>query len=544
MRTTRRARRLTHFGFCLCTLSSGLLAQSQGPQPSTCQNFPGAPPVSGDTMYFEQLGTFANGDAKDYIVIPVQFLGEPLAPAMSESYLGLFEQELTEALVLNSYGRLEIAITRIWPPVELPQTKDFYSQPGNGRYLRPDMLVAANAVLPVGTTVEDDFDREIVFHSKLANPVAIGQRTAYLIAGRTGYTGAHEIGHTFRWDHANFLDDPLPALPKPFPAPGPANQVEYGDRFDIMGEGFAFHHFNPWYKTRVGWLVESAGEVETVPVDVANGPGEFYEYRIRRLDLPPDPTVGPTAVRVPRDDQTDAWVFYRGGAGPSGGGVVITWSSRTNVKPSYLLDMTPGSLPGSVCVGGVEPGCEGGKVFPNDYLDADLAPGAFSVKDDGGPLRFRCTDVTDEYADVWVRVPQPLILDEVPVVDVISPAPGVAVGGSVTYEATAFDPDCGPNPRNGRGIQKVRFQLVQISDALTAILRSGGTIPANKSCVDKTDFAPPYRVTVNTTDHGTLCSTNPVLDNHYALVVTATSADGGSNRVAFSHVISNSGPSN
>lgn len=110
---------------------------------------------------------------------------------------------------------------------------------------------------------------------------------------------AHEIGHNLGLFHAN-----LWTRSSTDSAWSQGKEVENGDPLDVMGSGYrAGHHFNPWFKYRLGWLTDAG--VQSITVS--------GRYRVFRFDHPQanrnDPTR-PLALRISRGTR-EYWIGYR-----------------------------------------------------------------------------------------------------------------------------------------------------------------------------------------------------------------------------------------
>ena len=78
-----------------------------------------------------------------------------------------------------------------------------------------------------------------------------------------GGTGAHELGHNFGLNHANFLDCKNSVIG------GDCTSFAYGDLFDLMGWTESRGHFNAYHKETVGWL-DSSNILDTLE------PGTYF----------------------------------------------------------------------------------------------------------------------------------------------------------------------------------------------------------------------------------------------------------------------------
>ncbi len=403
---------------------------------------------------------------------------------------------LKETLEINSYGRVNVTID-VTPVLTMPHPLSYY-QADSSLFVsllraRADAVaLAERAGFPPA-----NYTREIIFtrkfwHSPATGLGTINTRTAFM-ACDCPYLSAHEIGHTFDWAHANFWkvfgDDPT--------SPN-GQEIQYGDAFDIMGDQIpnrprAFHHYNPWYKYRAGWLPEES-------ILTVTGSDTFV---IQALELPPEensPGRTYSSLRIRKDLFTDYWVFYRSQEPFANRGVLITTGYYTNMNPTLLLDMHPGS-------------------HDEEWVDAALEVGEFFVDPPAG-IELKLLEKNPDWVKVAVWIQRP-VTNHLPVINVTNPLPQQTVRGKITYQATAFDPDSGNS--NGAGIASVEVCLQRfISDfdndtIATAILTH-----------------PPYELSVQT---------DTIPDDIYPLVVTAISTQGDTNRVRMMHIVDNIGSS-
>jgi hypothetical protein len=314
--------------------------------------------------------------------------------------------------------------------------------------------------------------------------------------GGNAYLDAHELGHTLDWIHANFWQ----AGPGQSPISPDGKEVPYGDAYDIMGDqtwgqhpAREFHQFNPWYKSRVGWIPP-----ENVRTVTASG-----TYALQPYEQVPDegtPVRRYTALRIPRDPEKDYWVFWRLEEPQVKDGVVVMWGFHTNKRSSVLLDMAPG-LPSPT----------------DDWKDVALGVGR-TFSDPQAGIEIELVERTADEMKVRVRRSDPPVR-HLPVIDVVRPARGQTVQGEVVYEVTAYDPDAG----NGSGIAGVRFELVQFRPGEQRVTMGTAEVTS-----------PPYVWHFDARQLPT---------SVYFLEVTATGATGESNTVWYPHIVDNADPS-
>jgi hypothetical protein len=142
---------------------------------------------------------------------------------------------------------------------------------------------------------------------------------------------AHELGHSLGLPHAHSIE----AGTDIFGVPGTVSQSnEYGNPYDVMGNGGSTGHFNVAYKWNIGWL-------DTAEVIEAKTPGT---YRIYAHDN--DGHKGRlAALRVPSGNASYAyWFEYRSGVTATRQGALMAFTGFLNKKTEdWFLDTTPGS---------------------------------------------------------------------------------------------------------------------------------------------------------------------------------------------------------
>lgn len=191
---------------------------------------------------------------------------------------------------------------------------------------------------------------------------------------------AHELGHTLDLPHASALEAGALTLPAPPTIPP---YIEYGDQFDVMGNGEIVSHFNMYFKKILGWT--DGGEF------LQAGSGTFriyaHDHAAKSGKL--------LAVRIPTPDPAIAyWIEYRNVAywkskqfrlGPT-----IRMEGMTDEQDKTgLLDMTPDSHSSE----------------NSDFQDAGLAVGKqYHDLRYGFTLKTLAADTADKDQNGWVDV--------------------------------------------------------------------------------------------------------------------------------------------
>jgi hypothetical protein len=156
---------------------------------------------------------------------------------------------------------------------------------------------------------------------------------------------AHELGHNYGLAHADrwIVTDGNPVSPN-------GSSEEYGDVFDMMGEGDGIalditHDFSPWSKKHLQWLPAAA--VTTVT--------QSGTYRVYRFDSKGANLANTLALKVAHNSTQDYWISYKRATNNPNlqNGAYIMWAANENIIPvegvnssGLLLDMTtPGDTP-------------------------------------------------------------------------------------------------------------------------------------------------------------------------------------------------------
>lgn len=345
--------------------------------------------------------------AKSMLVIVADFSdfpGRPLdkGPSPDESLTTAYithrlGTEASDFFEQCSYGKSSIGTVTVTNVLRLSGTLAGYATAGNANGLKNAALAAATTA---GFTT-NNYDRVAVV---FADTSGIGGNQ-FGFAGLADIAGSfswfngyftlaivtHELGHNYGLRHANLWQIPGASVNPVDPA---GSSDEYGDVFDVMGEGPGNattqpSHFNPWFLNRIDWLPNTAVQ------NISSG----GSYRLYRFDHAGADLATTRALKVRRDASTTYWLGlrrkYLGNAslGDVANGAYITWGYDSNVQ-SNLIDIdTPGT----------------------DARDASLNVGS-TFTDSAAGISFNVTasggSGADEYIDVNVQFESRLVFSQ------------------------------------------------------------------------------------------------------------------------------------
>lgn len=261
----------------------------------------------------------------------------------------------------------------------------------------------------------------------------------------------HECGHSLGRNHANYWTTTDGT------AYGDGSNNEYGNPFDVMGGGGGYSaHYNTISKRALGWLPENQVNLPKI-----NG-----VYRIYAYDQPQLEQGKRYALSVAKDSIRSYNLEYHPARGALLADTALVLYSGMGSNAGHLLDTTPGS-PGGKNDGGIAVG----RTF-SDY-EADMH---FTV------LAKNAT--TPPSLDIaYNRGPFPGNLP--PVVSLAASATSISTGGSVTFTATASDPngdlltyhwqfDDGVTGTNGSSYTRTFTAAAQVNALLTVSDMKGG----------------------------------------------------------------------
>ena len=221
----------------------------------------------------------------------------------------------------------------------------------------------------------------------------------------------HECGHSLGRNHANFWETTDGS------AIGLGEDREYGNTLDVMGGGSGFGaHYNSYSKRSLGWLQDGyTHRPGTTPN--YNGVYRIYAYDQPRLE-----EEKRYSLRVDKDAQRRFYLEYHPAIGGKWPNQMVLMMSGLGSNAGHLVDTTPGSVGGKG-----DGGIQIGRTFSDFESDTH-----FTVLSKNG--------TNPESLDVaLMRGPFPGNLP--PVVSLAASAATAAVNGSVTFTASASDPN-------------------------------------------------------------------------------------------------------
>ncbi|MEW6157200.1 MAG: PKD domain-containing protein [Verrucomicrobiota bacterium] len=278
------------------------------------------------------LNSAATEGLKRIILIRVDFsdlAGEPFSASRGATLITNLHTFFSEM----SYGRSGFRMvgdgSAVTPVLRLPRTAASYGNAQDAGGLRND---ARNAARNAGYTLTN-YDYDVICLGSVpgfgwAGLGYVGAPGAWIRGTSSTGVTAHELGHNYGLNHANYWDTRGESVT------GSGTEVEYGDKFDTMGAASAGNnHFNARYKELLDWL--RAGEYQVV---TTNG-----LYRMFAHDLPQ--ATGVRGLQIFLNSQTNYWLEFRQKFAANKwlmNGAGLRWSGRGN-ESAVLLDTTPGS---------------------------------------------------------------------------------------------------------------------------------------------------------------------------------------------------------
>lgn len=221
----------------------------------------------------------------------------------------------------------------------------------------------------------------------------------------------HECGHSLGRNHANYWQTSDGS------AIGVGSNQEYGNGFDVMGGGGGFAaHYNSKSKRDLGWLDDPYVHRPSA------SPAASGVYRIHAYDQPQLETGKRYSLRVEKDAQRRFYLEYHPAYNTNLANSVLMILDGLGSNCGHLVDTTPGSAGGKG-----DAGITVGRTFSD--FESDIH---FTV------LSKNAT--TPPSMDVaYQRGPFPG--NQPPTLSLAASATTIATGASITFTATAADPD-------------------------------------------------------------------------------------------------------
>jgi autotransporter-associated beta strand protein len=353
---------------------------------------------------------------KKLLIIRVDFpdfAGEVVSDATLTTLISNMSTHWQEMSFGKTTWTLKGAGSDITPTLRLPNGHASYTSFGT-------MLTAARAAaLAAGYDYTQYTHEVVVTGSKpsvsFGGIAFVGARGAWLANSQWNLgVCSHEVGHNFGMLHSGFWDTDDGTVI------GSGSAVEYGNPFDHMGGASSSMdaHFGARQKNFLDWIVDA--DVVKITADGTT------TTRIRAFDR--SVAAGDKAIAVDRPGTTDDyWIEYRQDYADTNqwmrDGVILNWGDLTinNDKP-VLLDNTPG---------GSKDDCPVliGRTFSDTAAGIHITPVLRGSDPDGTTW----IDVTvNRGAFAGNRKPS---------VTMAASNLNPAINGSVTFTATATDPD-------------------------------------------------------------------------------------------------------
>jgi hypothetical protein len=329
---------------------------------------------------------------------------DQMAPPNTEDQAVADMRNTTRFFLESSYGKMTTTAT-VTPLITLPQTLAWY--------IAKDSEVDGLGTMQSQARAEA---RKLGYDPSQYNCIIVrvngGLRSGASWGGGDsvwlGWGGMdvinHECGHSLGRSHANFWQT------SDGTAYGNGQNQEYGNSFDVMGGGGGFGaHYNTISKRALGWLPDSY-----IHFPKTNGVFRLHAYDQPRLE-----EGKRYALSVAKDSVRGYNLEYHP-AKVTDQAVVIYTGMGSNA--GHLIDTTPGSSGGKG-----DGGIRVGRTFSDPEADIHFT---VLAKNETSPPSL---DVA------YFRGPFPD--NQAPVVSLAASATTISTGGSVTFTATASDPD-------------------------------------------------------------------------------------------------------
>lgn len=339
--------------------------------------------------------------AKTSVFIRAVFSDKPDAPISKEDLEHQINTEVSGHLMNFSYGKTSMTAMVTANTYQLSRPSTDYTFNGAEETLdNQEMLDETIALYEAAGSLEgalEDFDIVGIIFPKLSSwGSAAGLGTVgganskhWLNGTPSTETIVHEFGHNYGLNHSNYWEFDATNAASIDPVDMTGASEEYGDLWDVMGDGDATRgHFHMAAKRYLGWL----GSDQIQRIDDAPESGT---YRVFRFD--DAASTGLQGLEIKKANNENYWVGFRRGFKSNVNyyrGAYILWErppSGLDRNQGWIIDTTPGSegkrqdagialgRTFSDAVAGVHitPIAVGGSA-PNEYIDVVVNVGAFA----------------------------------------------------------------------------------------------------------------------------------------------------------------------
>jgi hypothetical protein len=386
------------------------------------------------------------------LYIPTTYFDQNAAPSTEAKSYELL-RDVSDFYAKSSYGKLTLVST-VTPPVKLPHTEAWYIQrdTSNGGDIDGEGTSHSHMRAAARRMGFDDANYDCVVMRHEGGPGSyggLGGGSSVWLRGDSVGVLAHEIGHCFALAHANFWNTAGTS------AIGAGTNSEYGDPYDNMGSSGSFPngHYNAQAKSQIRWL----------PANFVQSVNQSGVYRIHAFDQTSLDPANRYAMTIVKDAQRTYWGEVRGRftSNPwTQRGMLLGWrfpsGSGSNIQ---LIDTTPGTPTGN-----------------SSKDDAPISLGS-TFSDFEAGIHLTAVNVNDSprYVEMVVNLGD-FPSNRKPTLVLASSAEVVPVGATVTFTASADDPDGDPLAYSWQHFGDTNYRVVEANaPVITRTFPTAGT---------------------------------------------------------------------